>query len=163
MAYIEYQGLFPSHDRWKKEVALEFFQQTIATNPQTFPLVADLWAKNLDIQYMPQVAERFKMLVPPQVIAKEEGKQLPPQPPSPQEQLMQMQIQNEQAQLAERARELQIRQEKHELEKVELALKAHELKEKLRTENRKDAIDLHKADLSYSTDLARILSDLHKR
>lgn len=147
----------------QKEVALEFFQETIATNPQTFPLVADLWAKNLDIQYMPQVAERFKMLVPPQVLAKEEGKELPPQPPSPQEQMMQMQMQNAQAQLAERAKELQIREEKHQLEKIELAMKAKELQEKLQTEHRKDSIELHKADLSYSTDLARILADLHKR
>lgn len=146
----------------QKEIALEFFQETIAANPQTFPLVADLWAKNLDIQYMPQVADRFKMLVPPQVLAKEEGKELPPQPPSPQEQMMQMQMQNAQAQLAERAKELQIREEKHNLEKIELAMKARELQEKLQAEHRKDAIELHKADLSYSTDLARILADLHK-
>jgi hypothetical protein len=146
----------------QKEVALEMFQQTLAINPQTFPLIADLWAKNLDMQYMPQIAERFKSLVPPQIIAKEEGKQLPPQPPSPQEQMMHMQMENEKAQLMERAKELQIRQEKHELEKVELAMKAHELQEKLHAEKQKGAIELHKADLSYSTDLARIIADLHK-
>ena len=147
----------------QKDIALEFFQQTIAANPQTFPLIADLWAKNLDIQYMPQIADRFKMLVPPQVIAKEEGKQLPPQPPSPQDQMMEMEMQNQKAQLVERARELQIRQEKHELEKIELAMKARELQEKSQSGRQKNAIELHKADLSYSTDLARILADLHKQ
>lgn len=146
----------------QKDIALEFFQQTIAANPQTFPLIADLWAKNLDVQYMPQIADRFKMLVPPQVIAKEEGKELPPQPPSPQEQMMQMQLQNQQADLLERAKELQIREEKHNLEKVELAMKAQELQEKLNAGRQKGALELHKSELSYTADMAKILADLHK-
>lgn len=146
----------------QKDIALEFFQQTIAANPQVFPLIADLWAKNLDIQFMPQVAERFKNLVPAQILAKEEGKELPPQPPSPQEQMMQMQMQNEKAQIEERAKELQIREEKHQLEKVELAMKARELQDKMQSGKQKDAIELHKADLDYSASLAKIIADLHK-
>ena len=61
----------------QKDIALEFMQQTLAANPTVFPLIADLWAKNLDVQFMPQIAERFKTLVPPQILAKEEGKELP--------------------------------------------------------------------------------------
>src|SRR5215475_4402165 len=116
----------------QKDMALEFFQQTLQANPQAFPLIADLWAKNLDIQYMPQVAERFKTMVPPEILAKEEGKQLPPKPPSPQEQMMQQQMmqqqqmmamneqkmQIEEQQLMERAEELRIRKEKHLLEQA---------------------------------------------
>jgi hypothetical protein len=146
----------------QKEIALEMFQQTIAANPQTFPLIADLWAKNLDLQWMPQIAERFKSIVPPQILAKEDGKPIPPQPPSPQEQMMQMEMQNQKAQLVERAKELQIREEKHNLEKIELAMKARELQDKLKDSRHKSEIELHKADLSYSADLARILADLHK-
>lgn len=146
----------------QKEVALEFFQQTLQANPQAFPLIADLWAKNLDVQFMPQIAERFKMMVPPEIIAKEENKPVPPKPPSPQEQMMQMEMKNQQAQLMERAKELQIRQEKHELEKIKLAMEARELQEKLHSDKRKESIELHKADLSYSADLARLLADLQK-
>lgn len=167
----------------QKDIALEFFQQTIAANPQVFPLIADLWAKNLDIQFMPQVAERFKSMVPPEVLAKEEGKELPPKQPSPQEMMMQQEMQakqqemqmNEQkmkieeADLAERAEELRIRKERHMIDQAEMILKAQEMKEKrsieqqkLNLEHRKVSHQDSKADIDFSAKLAGIVSDLHK-
>lgn len=167
----------------QKEVALEFFQQTIAANPQTFPLIADLWAKNLDVQYMPQIAERFKTLVPPQVLAKEEGKELPSQPPSPQEQMMQAEMMNKQQQLQmnaqkmkqeeaallERAEELKIRKEKHLLEQAEMIMKAQEMRDKNKLEKAKMMMEGHKidkedqrADMEFTAKLADIMADLHK-
>jgi len=167
----------------QKDMALEFFQQTIQANPQTFPLIADLWAKNLDVQFMPQIAERFKTLVPPQIIAKEEGKQLPPQPPSPQEQMMQAQMKAQQQQmmmneqkmhleeqqLIERAEELKIRKEKHLLEQAEMILKAQEMKRKagleeqhLKVEHGKLLLDADKTEKDFSTKIAQVLSDIHR-
>jgi len=167
----------------QKDIALEFFQQTIQANPQTFPLIADLWAKNLDVQYMPQIASRFKSLVPPQIIAEEEGKQLPPQPPSPQEQMMQQQMKQQQQammmneqkmkieeqQLMERAEELRIRKEKHLLEQAEMIMKSQEMadkrhleRQKLGLENRKVELDYDKADNDFSAKLAQVLSSIHK-
>lgn len=167
----------------QKDIALEFFQQTIQANPQTFPLIADLWAKNLDVQYMPQIAERFKNLVPPQILAKEEGKELPPQPPSPQEQMMQAEMKAKQQQmmmneqkmhldeqaLAERAEELKIRKEKHLLDQAEMILKAQEMQEKMKLEKTrlhldhgKLALDASKAERDFSGKLATVLADLHK-
>lgn len=167
----------------QKDIALEFFQQTIQANPQTFPLIADLWAKNLDVQYMPQIAQRFKSLVPPQILAEEEGKQLPPQPPSPQEQMMQAQMQQQQQQMAmneqkmkieeqqlmERAEELRIRKEKHLLEQAEMIMKSQEMadkrhleRQKMGLENRKIELDYEKADKDFSAKLAQVLSSVHK-
>jgi hypothetical protein len=167
----------------QKDIALEFFQQTIQANPQTFPLIADLWAKNLDVQFMPQIASRFKSLVPPQIIAEEEGKQLPPQPPSPQEQMMQQQMKQQQQQmmmneqkmhleeqqLMERAEELKIRKEKHLLEQAEMITKSQEMadkrhleRQKLGLENRKVELDYNKADQDFSAKLAQVLSSIHK-
>ena len=167
----------------QKDIALEFFQQTIQANPQTFPLIADLWAKNLDVQYMPQIAERFKTLVPPQILAKEEGKQLPPQPPSPQEQMMQQQMaqkqqemamneqkmQLEEQQLEERAEELRIRKEKHLLDQAEMILKAQEMARKagidegrLKVDHARVALDADKMENEFSKELAKILADIHK-
>lgn len=167
----------------QKDMALEFFQQTLQANPQTFPLIADLWAKNLDVQYMPQIAERFKTLVPPQIIAKEEGKQLPPQPPSPQEQMAQAQLQQQQQmlkmneqkmhleeqQLMERAEELRIRKEKHLLEQAEMILKAQEMSRKagleeqhLKVEHGKLLLDADKTEKDFSAKIAQVLSDIHK-
>lgn len=167
----------------QKDVALEFFAQTIAQNPQVFPLIADLWASQLDLQQMPQIKERLKNLVPPQVIAKEEGKELPPQPPSPQEQMIQAEMKakqqemamNEQKmkieeqQLIERAEELKIRKNKHLLEQAEMILKAQEMQEraglekkKLHLEHGKLALDTSRAERDFSSKLSSVLADLHK-
>jgi portal protein len=153
----------------QKELALEFLQQTLQSFPQAFPLIADLWAKNLDVQFMPQMAERFQTLVPPQIIAKEQGKELPPQPPSPQEQMMQMEmankqseLENRQAEIAERAEELRIRQEKHELEKAELILKAKKLSADMDLDGKRDRVDMAKADMDFTAKIARILADLRE-
>jgi hypothetical protein len=164
----------------QKDIALEFFQQTIAANPQTFPLIADLWAKNLDVQFMPQIAERFKSIVPPQILAKEEGKKLPPQPPSPQEQMMKQQMMMQQAELQEKQamiqikqQELQLKKEKNQLDQAELMLKA----QKAQMENQVDiynhqanieeakithGMDRAKHEKDYSIEIAKILADLHK-
>ena len=122
----------------QKDIALEFMQQTLQAQPTVFPLIADLWAKNLDVQFMPQIAERFKTLVPPEVLAKEEGKEAPPKQPNPQEMMLQMEMQQKQQEMAmnqqkmqleeqallERAEELRIRKEKHILDQAEIILKA---------------------------------------
>lgn len=168
----------------QKDIALEFLQQTLQASPQILPLIADLWAKNLDVQHMPQIAKRFKTLVPPEIIAEEEGKQLPPQPPNPQEQMMQAQMQAQQQQIAlneqkmkieeqqllERAEELRIRKEKHLLEQAEMIMKSQEMsdrrhleRQKMGLENRKIELDYDKADKDFSAKLAQVLSSIHKR
>ncbi|HSW70401.1 MAG TPA: portal protein, partial [Gammaproteobacteria bacterium] len=147
----------------QKEVSLEMFQQTLQAFPQAFPLIADLWAANLDIQWLPQIKERFKSLVHPEIIAKEEGKQLPPKPPSPQEMMMKQEMQNRQQQLMERAEELKIRQGKHELEKAKLMLDAKELEARMGMEKEKNLIDLKKADLDFSSKIAKALTDHHTK
>lgn len=167
----------------QKDIALEFFQQTLQANPETFPLIADLWAKNLDVQYMPQISQRFKHLVPPQILAEEEGKPMTAQPPSPQEQMMQAQMQQQQQQMAmnaqkmqieeqqlmERAEELRIRKEKHLLEQAEMIMKSQEMadkrhleRQKMGLENRKVELDYEKADQDFSAKLAQVLSSIHK-
>jgi hypothetical protein len=148
----------------QKDMALEFFQQTIAASgdPMIFKLIADLWAKNLDIQYMPQIAERFKTLVPPQILAKEEGKEPPPPKPSPQEQLMQMEMKFKQAELAEKAADLKIRHESHELEKARLILEAKKLEQDMKETMIKSNTEMDKANLNFSAQIAKVLADAHQ-
>lgn len=167
----------------QKDMALEFFQETLQANPQVFPLIADLWAKNLDVQYMPQIAERFKSLVPPEILAKEEGKPLPPKQPNPQEQMMQAEMMAKQQQmkmneqkmmleeqaLMERAEELKIRKEKHMLDQAEMILKAKELQGKMGLENQKIKIehgklllDADRTEKDFSSKIANVLADIHK-
>lgn len=164
----------------QKDIALEFFQETIAANPQTFPLIADLWAKNLDVQYMPQIAERFKNLVPPKILAQEEGKELPPQPPSPQEQMMQAEMQAKQAEIMEKQAEIKLKMQKLELEreqnevdKAELLLKAQKIQNEAQLDVYNHELNLKKAEVTHGLDrrkhedstnlgIAKIIADLHK-
>ncbi len=157
----------------QKDVALEFFATTIAQNPQVFPLIADLWASQLDLQQMPQIKERLKSMVPPEIIAKEEGKPPPPPQPNPQAQMMQMQQQEQIANMQNKAKEIEIKQQKLELEKAEIMLKAKQLQDQNQLNVYDHQADIHrtmlahgldreKADSSFSKDIARILADVHK-
>ncbi len=167
----------------QKDIALEFMQQTLQANPQVFPLIADLWAKNLDVQFMPQMAERFKTLVPPEILAKEDGEPVQPKPPSPQEQMAQQEMQQkqqmmmmneqkmkiEEQQIMERAEELKIRKEKHMLEQAEMILKAQEMKtkmgleqQKIKVEHGKLLLGADKAEKDFSSALASVLSEIHR-
>lgn len=167
----------------QKDVALEFFAMTIAENPQVFPLIADLWASQLDLQQMPQIKERLTNLVPPEILAKERGEPPPLKQPNPQEMMMQQQMKAQQQQmmmneqkmhleeqaLMERAEELKIRKEKHMLEQAEMILKAKEMQSKMGLEQQKIKIDhgkllldADKAEKDFSSKLAAVLSDIHR-
>ena len=159
----------------QKDMALEFFQQTIAAsgNPQLFNLVADLWAKNLDIQFMPQIADRLKTLVPPQVLAKEEGKQLSPQKPSPQEQMMQLEMQEKMGNLQAKMEKLKQDQQRIEFDKAKMLMDAQELQAKLQQDERDHQFNLHesemshhremnKHDMDFSAKIAKLLTDMHR-
>lgn len=145
----------------QKEVALEFLQQTLQAAPQLFPLVGDLWAKNLDVQFMPQLSERFKTLVPPEILAKEEGLPPPPKQPNPQEMMLQAELANKHAEIQERAEELRIRADKHELEKAELIMKAKKLSSEMHMDRQDNAVAMKKADQDFSAKIAKILADTH--
>ena len=164
----------------QKEVALEFFQETMANNPQIFPMIADLWAGNLDIQQMEQVKERLKTLVPPDILAKEEGKEPPPPKPDPQSMMMQAEIQAKQAEIQNKQAEVQVKmeklkleQEEIELKKAEMFLKAQEIQDKSTAEVYKHKLDLKKAEVIHGMDhkksemdfshkVSQILADVYK-
>ncbi len=164
----------------QKEIALEFLQTTLQAQPQAFPLIADLWAKNLDVQFMPQIADRFKTMVPPEIIAKEEGTP-PPQPkPDPQQIMMQMEMQSRQADIKNRmaevqlkAKKLELEQEQMQLDQAEMFLKAQGLQDKATADVYKHKLDLREAEIVHGNNQhksmmdfghlsTKILADLYK-
>lgn len=165
----------------QKEIAIEFMIDLCQISPQVFPLVADYIAKNLDLQFMPQISERFKTLVPPDILAKEEGRQPPPPPPpSPEQQMMQAEMQLKQADIQSKQealkikmQELQLKKEAQELEQAELLLKAQKIKSEseidvynhqleLERSRITHGLDNKKANLDYQAKIAGILADMHK-
>jgi hypothetical protein len=71
-------------------------------------------------------------------------------------------MQIKQQQLKDRAEELQIRREKHEMEKVQIIMEAKKVQDEMNENQIDRSIDLHKSELNYSADLARTLANLHK-
>lgn len=164
----------------QKELAIEFLQETLQANPQAFPLIADLWVKNLDVSFAPQMEERFKTMVPPEILAKEEGKQPPPKQPNPQEMMMKQEMEFKQAQIQEKQAELKIKEakleidrEKNQLAQAELMIKAQkdQMDAQLNVFDHRANIEQskithglthHKNELDYSHKIAALLTDLHK-
>lgn len=156
----------------QKDVSLEFFSQTLQAFPQAFPLIADLWAANLDLQWMPQIKERFQTLVPPEIIAKEKGEQAPPSKPDPQAQMMQMEMQSKMADMKNKAQEIQIKQQKLELERQQMILDAQKMQAEHQIDLYDHELDVKKAQVVHGMDhrkheddfthkLASILANLH--
>ena len=164
----------------QRDIALEYFQTTVAANPQVFNLIADLWSDNLDIQQRDQVKERLSNLVPPEILAKEKGEQPPPPQPNPQMMMMQAELQskmadvkNKQAEIQVKMQKVQLEQEELQLKKAEMFLKAQEMQDKAHMDVYSHQLDVKKAeiihgqdqkktDLDFSHKASQILADLYK-
>src|SRR5258706_5132227 len=157
----------------QKDIALEFMQQTLQAFPQAFPLIADLWAKNLDVQFMPQMAERFQTLVPPDILAKEQGKPAPPKQPDPQAQMAQMEMMSKMSEMKNKAQEIQIKQQKLELDRQHMILDAQKMQQEHQLDLYDHELDVKTAQWVHGWDhtkhkngmdieIAKLLTDLHK-
>ena len=104
----------------QKQESLQTLVQLTQVSPDTFPMVADLIAENLDLRNTPQLVERFKNFVPPDVLAKEAGKEPPPKQPNPQEQAMQAQQQAMQAELQLQHQKIAVEKEKVQVEELKV-------------------------------------------
>ncbi|MDP4145640.1 MAG: portal protein [Bacillota bacterium] len=157
----------------QKDTALEFLAQTIQAFPQAFPLIADLWAANLDVQFMPLIKERLKNLVPPDILAKEEGKEPPPKQPNPEQMMMQMQMEEKKAEIQNKMQKLQLDAERLKLEHAELLLKAQQIQSDTQLNIYDHELNLEKARVTHGLDhknseqnfnaqIAKILADIHR-
>lgn len=123
----------PSYEG-QKEQALQSLNMALQANPQLFNLVADLYAENLPLMNTIELKNRFKTLIPPQIIeAGKTGKspqELGQNQPSPEE--IQMQMQQQQMQI-----EAQYKQAQIEIKKQELELKRQQMQVDLEIERQK--------------------------
>lgn len=167
----------------QQESAMNLLMQLATSNPQVFPLVADLIAKNMDIQYMPQIVKRLETLVPPNVLAAEKGEPPPPPPPNPQDELMkstiaeqQSKVQLNQANAAKamaqaqhasevaqtQAEEVQLRKQDQAIKIAALQQQGAEFVHRTQSAQRKNALDAQTAAMDYEKDMAKTMVDLHK-
>lgn len=159
----------PSYELQKQE-SVEMLIKLAQIDPQIFPMIADLIADNIEIANRPQLVERFKNLVPPEIIAKEMGEPPPPPKPNPQEQMAQQQQQMEQKkmqmdeqadarkfQVAQGDQQLKARQQKIDIAKLDedhfLALLTGQ------TDRYKIDAEVHKTNTEFHSDMAKAIVD----
>jgi hypothetical protein len=86
----------------KRMESFDMIQQVIQSNPQSFPMIADIFFKNSDMAGADTLAERFKKMLPPQ-LQSDEDQQIPPQAQAAISQLQQQgQALNAHAQILEK-------------------------------------------------------------
>lgn len=145
----------------RREEFVNGVTEIIRANPQTAPLLMDLVAKNLDWPEADEVAKRFKAMLPPQILALEDGQQgIPPEAQmmisqaQQQAQQMQQQMQAMGADLQKLSQEnqtlkLQVQNKQGELQIAagELQLKAHEIDAKAGSDQAKSQADVIVAEI----------------
>lgn len=124
----------------QKQAAFDFFLGISQANPAVFNLVADLLAETSGLENAQKLVERFKTLVPANILAQEEGKPLPPPPPqAPPPQLI------------------------LELQKVELQKQANVNKAKqMVLDEQKIMLEASKAGLDHQVSLTKAAAEVQK-
>jgi len=145
----------------QKQQALESLQQVLQANPQTFNLIADLYADNLPLMNNLEIKNRLKTMVPPAIIEAGKTGKMPQQnaQPSPEEQALQLQAQNQQQQNAFKAKEMQLKEQELEMKKQQIIMEAQFKIQELETERLETAGKLKEQELRYMAETQRTESD----
>jgi hypothetical protein len=143
----------PSYEGQKAE-ALQSLNLALQGNPQIFNLIADLYAENLPLSNTLEIRNRFKTLVPPEIIEAGKSGKMPQQAQQPNAQ--------DQAAMAE----AQYKMQKIELEKQKLQMDMQESQSKAELERQQmelayleAAQELETAKLRYMAETQRTHSD----
>lgn len=123
----------PSYEGQKAE-ALQSLREVLQADPETFKLIADLYADNLPLANNIEIKNRLKTIVPPGIIEAGKTGKMPQdngqQQPTPEQQQIAMQQQQMQM-------DQQFKQKQIELKEKELQLKAQQMQVELEIEHEK--------------------------
>lgn len=165
----------PSYEG-QKEQALQALRDVLQVDPTTFKLVADLYAENLPLANTIEIKNRLKTLVSPAIIEAGKTGEMPQdggQPPTPEQQALQLQQQQaqqqaqfQQAQLQIKMQELALKQKetqaeieiermKLEIAQLELAGNIEETKMRFMSESHRTETD---KDIAHADNLVKILT-----
>lgn len=106
----------------QKAAALDFLIRLSAINPAIANLIPDLIAENSGLENSQKLIERLKTLLPPQILAQEEGKPMPPPPPPPPPD---PKVMIAQMQMPLKVKELQLKEQELAQQQAELSMNAN--------------------------------------
>lgn len=116
----------------KRQEAAELYGDVIKANPELLNVIGDLWAKNLDVAGAQAMADRFRKMIPPNLLEDKDQQQIPPQLIQHIEQMQQViqqgaqEIQSLQQQLQDKTAELMIKDREVGVKEADVQIKAHE-------------------------------------
>jgi hypothetical protein len=120
----------PSYEG-QKEQALHALREVLQADPESWTLIADLFAENLPLANTIEIKNRLKTRVPPQIIEAGKTGEMPPQQgPTPEQQAIELQQQQMQV-------DQQFKQAQIQIKKQELALKEKETQAEIEIEHMK--------------------------
>lgn len=120
----------------KRQEAADFMTQIAQSNPQLMPIIGDLMFRAMDMPYAEEIADRMKLMLPPQIAdaEKEEGEQPQQVPPHVQQAVinagqqidaLQQALQQAQMQLEAVAGDKQAEQMRAEMDAQKLAIESY--------------------------------------
>lgn len=128
--------------------AMDVLIRLATINPAIANLIPDLLAEVSGLENTQQLVERLKTLVPPQIIAKEEGKQPPPPPPPPPpDPMVELQHQSLQLTAQKNAQDNEIKQRQLQINEQKVMIDASKVGADNQVSLAKAAAEIHKANI----------------
>lgn len=145
----------------QKEQALQSLREVLQADPETFKLVADLYADNLPLSNNLEIKNRLKTIVPPEIIEAGKTGKMPSESgqPTPEQQMMQQQMMMQQQQMQMQQKEIQLKEEEIRLKQQKILMDAQVALQKLETEKLVVAGDIQEQELRYLAETQRTQSD----
>jgi hypothetical protein len=152
----------------QKEEGLQSLDRMIQKDPASFQLIADLYAENLNMPNSIEIRNRFRTMVPPEIIeAGKTGQPLPPKQPQPDPMVM-IKMQELQLKKQQMEMEAQNKIKQMELEEMKIMMQSHQAgvdftKElaKIQMERQVAEAQLIENEKRYDAEMQRIQADLH--
>jgi hypothetical protein len=145
----------------QKEQALQSLREVLQADPETFKLIADLYADNLPLANNLEIKNRLKTIVPPEIIQAGKTGKMPHESgqPTPEQMMMQQQMQMQQMQMQLQAKEVQIKEEEIKLKQQKIIMDAQVELQKLEAEKVEVAGSIQAQELRYLAETQRTQSD----
>jgi hypothetical protein len=145
----------------QKEQALQSLREVLQADPETFKLVADLYADNLPLSNNLEIKNRLKTIVPPEIIEAGKTGKMPHESgqPTPEQMMMQQQMQMQEQQMQMQQKEIQLKEEEIRLKQQKILMDAQVALQKLETEKLVVAGDIQEQELRYLAETQRTQSD----
>lgn len=136
-----------SYDAQQAE-AMDILIRLATINPQISNLIPDLLAEVSGLENTQQLVERLRTLVPPQIIAKEQGLPLPPPPSPPIDPMVELQKQSLALEAQKNAQDNATKQRQLEINEQKLLIDANKAGIQNEVTMTKAAAEIHKANVS---------------